>query len=67
MNAKNKADQVGKKSDEAKRAKGELEKARTGADEADKELKDAEDNYDPTAKRQKLKKKKEDADKKCPL
>lgn len=62
VNAKNKADQVGKKSDEAKRAKGELEKARTGADEADKELKDAEDNYDPTAKG-KAQKEKEDADK----
>lgn len=62
VNAKNKADQVGKKSDEAKRAKGELDKARTGADEADKELKDAEDNYDPTAKG-KAQKEKEDADK----
>ena len=60
--AKDKADQVTKKSDEAKLAKDELDKARTGVEKADKELKDATDDYDPAAK-DKSQKEKDDADK----
>ena len=59
---KDKADQVTKKSDEAKLAKEELDKARTGVEKADKELKDATDDYDPTAK-EKAQQEKDDADK----
>ncbi|WP_173251555.1 SEC10/PgrA surface exclusion domain-containing protein [Streptococcus sp. 3705] len=57
-----KADQVTKKSDEAKLAKDELDKARTGVEKADKELKDATDDFDPTAK-DKAQQEKDDADK----
>ena len=61
-NAKNKADQVGKKFDDAKLAQEELNKARTGVEKADKELKDATDDFDPAAKN-KAQKEKDDADK----
>ena len=60
--AKDKADQVTKKSDEAKLAKEELEKARTGVEKADKELKDATNDFDPAAK-EKAQQEKDDADK----
>ena len=60
--AKEKADQVTKKSDEAKLAKEELEKARTGVENADKELKDATNDFDPAAK-EKAQQEKDDADK----
>ena len=60
--AKDKADQVTKKSDEAKLSKDELDKTRTGVEMADKELKDATDDFDPAAK-EKAQQEKDDADK----
>ena len=60
--AKDKADQVTKKSDEAKLSKDELDKTRTGVEKADKELKDATDDFDPAAK-EKAQQEKDDADK----
>ena len=62
VEAKDKADQVIKKSDEAKLAKEDLEKVLIGVEKADKELKDATDDYDPAAK-DKAQKEKDDADK----
>ena len=59
---KDKANQVNNKSDEAKLAKEELEKVLIGVEKANKELKDATDDYDPTAK-DKAQKEKDDADK----
>ena len=60
--ANKKADQVGDKSSQAKLAKDELDKARTGVEKADKEVKDATDDFDPTAK-DKAQQEKDDADK----
>ena len=60
--AKDKADQMTKKSDEAKLSKEELETARTGVENAEKELKDATDDFDPAAK-EKAQQEKDDADK----
>ena len=60
--SKDKADQVNKKSEEAKLAEEELKNARTGVEKTDKELKDATDDYDPTAK-DKAQQEKNDADK----
>ena len=60
--AKDKADQVTKKSDAAKRAKEELEITRTGVENAEKELKDATDDFDPAAK-EKAQQEKDEADK----
>lgn len=62
VDAKDKTTQVDQKSDEAKRAKDELDKARTGVEKADKELKNATDDFDPTAK-EKAQQEKDDADK----
>lgn len=62
VEAKDKVDQVTKKSDEAKRAKEELETTRTGVENAEKELKDATDDFDPAAK-EKAQQEKDDADK----
>ena len=59
---KDKVNQVNNKSDEAKLAKDELDKARTGVENADKELKDATDDFDPAAK-DKAQKEKDNADK----
>lgn len=59
---KDKVNQVNNKSDEAKLAKDELDKARTGVENADKELKDATDDFDPVAK-DKAQKEKDNADK----